>query len=235
MNTSRVKTKVKANSKAKKNVPPSKNEYFVKLLALDKGLKVVIHKFSDLDFTPQILRSPYESLVRAIAHQQLHGKAAETILGRFMALTNPTDKLPAPEEIDLFSVEMMRGCGLSNSKVKSIKSIASFVLEGKMPTANDLKKMSNEEIIKVLTGIYGVGRWTVEMMLIFQLGRLDVWPADDFGVRKGYQIWKKLELLPTAKEIKPKGEKWNPYQSIVALLMWKLADANKLERKKSKK
>ena len=128
----------------------------------------------------------------------------------------------------------MRGCGLSQSKVKSIKSIAEFELSGKIPTLKSLKRMDNEEIISLLTEIYGVGRWTVEMLLIFQLGRLNVWPVDDFGVKKGYQLWKKLKKIPTRKEMVSIGEKWSPYQSMVALLMWKVADEAKSKRIKIK-
>jgi DNA-3-methyladenine glycosylase II len=92
--------------------------------------------------------------------------------------------------------------------------------------------MSNDNIIQELVPIYGVGKWTVEMLLIFQLERLDVWPVDDFGVRKGYQIWKKLTEMPTPKELSVIGEKWAPYQTLVALMMWKVADAEKLKGKK---
>ncbi len=180
-----------------------------------------------LDFTPQMKRSPYESLVRAIAHQQLHGKAAETILGRFYALYG--NKFPTPEQILKTKVEKMRACGFSNSKVKSIKDIALKAHEGFIPDKKKIQKMPNEDIIECLTEIYGVGRWTVEMLLIFQLGRLDVWPVDDFGVRRGFQLWKKKKIMPTAKELKSVGQQFAPYQTIVALYMWRVADEAKIK------
>ena len=91
--------------------------------------------------------------------------------------------------------------------------------------------MSNDEIVERLTEIHGVGRWTVEMLLIFQLGRLDVWPVDDFGVRNGFRVWKKLKSMPTAKEIKPHGAKWSPFETVVALHLWREADLSKLQKK----
>jgi DNA-3-methyladenine glycosylase II len=203
-----------------------------KLVGLDKSLGTLVQRLGAPVLNASPLRSPYESLVCAIAHQQLHGKAAETILGRFMALTSPPTAIPTPQEVSELTVEMMRSCGLSNSKVKSIKSIATFALEGKIPNSQQICNMSNDNIIQELVPIYGVGKWTVEMLLIFQLERLDVWPVDDFGVRKGYQIWKKLTEMPTPKELSVIGEKWAPYQTLVALMMWKVADAEKLKGKK---
>lgn len=181
------------------------------------------HKVS---FEPKLERSPYESLVRAIAHQQLHGKAAETILGRLIAKF-PHREFPRPEEIAAMADEDLRACGFSASKTKAIKDIAAKTLDGTVPTGRAIRKLSNDEIVDRLTAIYGVGRWTVEMLLIFQLGRLDVWPVDDFGVRAGFRAWKRKRSLPTAKAIKPFGEKWAPFQTVVALHLWREADAKK--------
>lgn len=179
-----------------------------------------------IDFTPKLERSPYESLVRAIAHQQLHGKAAETILGRMIALF-PRKEFPLPEDLAAIAVDELRGCGFSQSKVKAIKDIAAKTLDGTVPNGKDIHKLSNDEIVERLTEIYGVGRWTVEMLLIFQLGRLDVWPIDDFGVRNGFRVWKRKRAMPTAKAIKPFGAKWAPYQTVVALHLWREADLTK--------
>ncbi|MDH4469228.1 MAG: hypothetical protein QE271_14310 [Bacteriovoracaceae bacterium] len=201
------------------------------LIKSDKGLTSLLKKFPQLSFAPDLLRSPYHSLVRAIAHQQLHVKAAETILNRFQQLGSSKNNLPTPEEVAELTVEVMRDCGFSQSKIKSIKSIAEHALKGHLPNATKIKKMSNEEIIEHLTPIFGVGKWTVEMLLIFQLGRLDVWPVDDFGVRRGYQLWKKLKTLPTSKQIKNAGDRWAPYQSIVALMLWRVADESKIKSK----
>lgn len=183
-----------------------------------------------LDFKPQLDRDPYESLIRAIAHQQLHGKAAETILGRFYDLF-PGKQFPSAEQILKIKEDKLRGCGFSQSKAKSIRDIALKKSVGIVPAAREIQKLSNEEIIERLTVIYGVGRWTVEMLLIFQLGRLDVWPVDDFGVRKGYQVWKKLKEMPTAKELKLVSKKYAPHQTILALYLWRVADLAKVNAK----
>lgn len=191
------------------------------------GAKKLSHEFK-LDFRPEVKRDPYESLIKAIAHQQLHGKAAETILGRFYDLF-PARKFPTAEQILKIKEEKLRGCGFSQSKVKSIKDIALKKSEGIIPTNKEMQKLSNEEIIQRLVVIYGVGQWTVEMLLIFQMGRLDIWPVDDFGVRKGYQHWKKLKEMPTAKELKLVGTKYSPYQTILALYLWRVADKAKVK------
>jgi DNA-3-methyladenine glycosylase II len=196
------------------------------LIKKDPTLKSLFKRHHPLDFKPKLQRSPYESLVRAIAHQQLHGKAAETILGRMIALF-PDQKFPTPEQLVSVPFEKLRSCGFSQNKVKSIKDIAQKTLDGIVPDKKAIKKMTNEEIVERLTEIYGVGRWTVEMLLIFQLGRLDIWPIDDFGVRNGFRIWKKKKAMPTAKEIKPHGEKWSPFETVVALHLWREADFSK--------
>lgn len=199
------------------------------LVRKDPSLRALFQRHRGLSFSPRLERSPYESLVRAIAHQQLHGKAAETILGRMLDCFSP-GAFPKPEELHQISSEKLRDCGFSQSKVKSIKDIAAKTLQGVVPTSREIMRLSNEDIIERLTEIYGVGRWTVEMLLIFQLGRLDIWPADDFGVRNGFRIWKRKREMPTAKQIKPVGDKWAPYQTVVALHLWREADLGKIKK-----
>jgi len=191
----------------------------------DASLKALLAKHR-LSFTPQEAREPFESLVRAIAHQQLHGKAAETILGRMRALF-PKRRFPKPQELLSHDSSTLRACGFSTSKTKSILDIALKTHEGLVPSRKAIVQMDNEEIIQTLLPIYGVGRWTVEMLLIFQLGRLDVWPVDDFGVRRGFQIWKCKRVMPTPKELKPYARSYAPYASIVALHLWREADLAK--------
>lgn len=188
----------------------------------DPKLKDLLKRHK-INFEPKLKRSPFESLVRAIAHQQLHGKAAETILGRMITLF-PKKKFPDPQDLMKLDPEKLRQCGFSTSKVKAIRDIAQKTVLGIVPSAREIHKLTNAEIIERLTIIYGVGQWTVEMMLIFQLGRLDVWPVDDFGVRRGFQVWKKLKAPITAKELRSFGENFSPYQSIVALHLWREAD-----------
>lgn len=197
-------------------------------LAKRSQLVAALLKRHKLPFEPKMQRSPFESLVRAIAHQQLHGKAAETILGRMLALF-PEVAFPTPEELSETSVKKLRACGFSQSKIKAIHDICAKTIDGLVPKAEDIVTISNEEIIERLTQIYGVGRWTVEMLLIFQLGRLDVWPVDDFGVRKGFQVWKRKRVMPTAKELRGLGQEFAPYQTIVALHLWREADLAKVK------
>jgi DNA-3-methyladenine glycosylase II len=203
------------------------------LLKQDPTLRRLFARHRDLHFSPQNKRSPFESLVRAVANQQLHGKAAQTILGRLIDLF-PKKNFPDPEDLLKLSDLKLRKCGFSNSKVRSIKDIAAKTLDGVVPDKRQIKKMKNIEIIEKITQIHGVGRWTVEMLLIFQLGRMDVWPVDDFGVRKGYQIWKKKKEFPTAKELKDLGAQWEPFQTVVALHLWREADLQKTLKKAKK-
>lgn len=200
------------------------------LIKKDPSLKALFDKYKGYKFSARLERAPYESLVRAIAHQQLHGKAAETILGRMMRLFPGK---PFPDAQDLLAIDDMklRECGYSGSKTKSIKDIALKTVEGLVPDRQSIGQLSNDEIVERLTSIYGVGRWTVEMLLIFQLGRPDIWPVDDFGVRKGFQVFKRKREMPTAKEIKPWGAKWAPYQTIVSLYLWQ--EANSASKKQT--
>lgn len=203
------------------------------LVKKDPSLKTLFARHKKMTFTARMERPPYESLVRAIAHQQLNGKAAETILGRMLQLF-PGKPFPHPDELHALDPDKLRLCGYSTNKTKSIKDIAAKTVAGQVPDAKTIGKLDNEEIIERLTEIFGVGRWTVEMLLIFQLGRTDIWPVDDFGVRKGFQVFKRKRKFPTAKEIKPYGAKWAPYQTIVALYLWQEANALN-EAKKSGK
>jgi DNA-3-methyladenine glycosylase II len=198
-------------------------------LAKDPALKALFGRHKKYEFVPGERRSPFESLVRAIAHQQLHGKAAETILGRMLALF-PGKEFPSPDDLLGLPETQLRQCGFSQSKTRSIRDIAAHTQLGVVPTSKEIVHLSNEEIISRLTKIFGVGRWTVEMLLIFQLGRLDVWPVDDFGVRKGYQVWQRKRKMPTAKDLKKIEKKFSPYQTIVSLYLWREADLAKIKK-----
>lgn len=207
--------------------PKKFKEAHLVLSRQDPALKKLFARHKEMKFAPKMEREPFESLVRAIAHQQLHGKAAETILGRMLALF-PGKKFPHFKDLLSIKDEKLRACGFSASKTKSIKDIALKTKEGVVPTGSEIVKLENEEIVERLTEIFGVGRWTVEMLLIFQLGRLDVWPVDDFGVRKGFMVWKKLKEMPAPKELKSLGAEWAPYQTLVALYLWQ--EANKAKK-----
>lgn len=194
----------------------------------DPVMKRLIQTVGPLDFQAKEKRSPFESLVQAVAHQQLHGKAAQTILKRFVALF-PGGKFPKPEQIAAIPDDVLRGVGFSRAKVAAIQDIAAKSLDGVIPTARRIVKLSDEEIIERLTQVRGVGRWTVEMLLIFQLGRPDVLPVDDFGVRNGFQIAYGLPEHPTKKQLAEHGVCWQPHRSTAALYLWRAADLSKVK------
>jgi DNA-3-methyladenine glycosylase II len=179
---------------------------------------------------PELRRSPFQSLVQAVAHQQLHGKAANTILARFGKLF-PGRKFPRPEDLAGVTDEQIRACGFSFAKIKAIRDIAEKTLSGVVPTGRKIVALPDEEIILRLTEVRGVGRWTVEMLLIFQLGRPDVLPVDDFGVRNGFRLAYKKRAMPTPKELLKFGKLWRPHATTAAWYLWRAADA---AQKKSK-
>lgn len=171
-------------------------------------------------------KEPWQALIRAIAHQQLHGKAAETILGRFFALY-PGRKFPDPEEVLLLDDATLRGCGFSTAKTAAIRDVALKRLEGVVPSQRQAQKLSDAELITRLTSIRGVGRWTVEMLLMFNLGRPDILPVDDFGVREGYRVLKKLPEQPKPKALAAIGEAWSPHRSTAAWYLWRASELGK--------
>ena len=204
------------------------------LSATDKTLGRVIRQVGPCLLTaehnPRQPRGPFESLVEAVAHQQLTGKAAQTILGRMKAL-HPRRKFPTPEDLLNTSDEQLRGVGFSRAKVAAIKDISAKTLDGVVPTARAIVKLTDEEIIERLTSIRGVGRWTVEMLLMFQLGRPDVLPVDDFGVRKGFAVTYGLDDLPKPARLLEHGERWRPFRSVAAWYMWRALERHRLAAK----
>jgi DNA-3-methyladenine glycosylase II len=165
-------------------------------------------------------RTPFVALVSAVTYQQLNGTAAETILKRFIALY-PGKRFPAPEDVLATSIERMRAAGLSRAKAAAIKDIAAKTMEGIVPSSRLILKLSNEEILERLTIVRGVGPWTVEMLLMFTLGRLDVLPVTDYGVRKGFAVTFGWKDLPTPKELLEYGERWRPHRSTAAWYLWR--------------
>jgi DNA-3-methyladenine glycosylase II len=168
-------------------------------------------------------RSPYEALVRAIAHQQLHGRAAEAILGRFSALF-PGDGFPEPDAVLATAETALRGCGFSAGKVAAIRDICAKALDGTVPTRRQSHRLTDAALIERLTAIRGVGRWTVEMLLIFTLGRPDVLPVDDFGVREGYRVLHGLDAQPKPKALGEIGLAWAPHRSLATWYLYRAAE-----------
>ena len=194
-------------------------------LRRDAVLKRVIRQVGPFTLKPA-QRQPYEALVRAIAHQQVHGRAAEAILGRFIALCPEAD-FPAPEAVLALSPEAMRGAGLSANKVLAIRDIAEKAALGVIPNRAAARRLSDEVLIERLVALRGVGRWTVEMLLIFTLGRADILPVDDFGVREGYRVAAGLPEQPKPKALAEIGEAWAPYRTTAAWYLWRAADLAK--------
>jgi DNA-3-methyladenine glycosylase II len=193
------------------------------LTKADPILGGVIKSVGPCTLTPESTRSPFESLVRAVSHQQLNGKAAESILKRFIACF-PGRRFPRPADLAAVPDEAMRSAGFSRAKVAAIRDIAAKTIEGIVPGPRAIKDMPDEEIIERLTMVRGVGRWTVEMLLIFQLGRPDVLPADDFGVRNGFRRAYALPEMPKPKELLAHGARWAPYRTTAAWYLWRAAD-----------
>jgi len=168
-------------------------------------------------------RSPFQALVQSVVYQQLNGRAAATILGRVKALY-PKKRFPTPEDIVATPEERLRSAGLSRAKTAALKDIAAKTIAGVVPTSRAIAKMSEAEILERLTPLRGVGPWTVEMLLIFTLGRTDVLPATDYGVRKGFALTYGLKELPTPKELLAHGEKWRPHRTTAAWFLWRALD-----------
>jgi DNA-3-methyladenine glycosylase II len=162
----------------------------------------------------------FAELARAICFQQLAGAAARAIHGRFVAIF---DGEPTPDAVLATPAAELRAAGLSGNKAASILDLATRVAEGEVKL-DRIARLSDDEIVRELTLVRGIGRWTAEMFLIFQLGRLDVWPVDDFGVRKGYGRLYSLKEAPTAKALEPLGEAFRPYRSVAAWYCWRAAD-----------
>ena len=201
------------------------NAAALKYLAdVDPVMARLIREIGPCELAPETWRSPFQSLVQAVAHQQLNGTAANTILTRFKKLF-PGRKFPRPEDIATVTDEQIRACGFSFAKIRAIRDIAEKTLSGVVPTSRQIVKLSDDEIIERLTEVRGVGRWTVEMLLIFQLGRTDVLPVDDFGVRNGFRIAYKKRTMPKPKALLAHGRRWRPHGSTAAWYLWRAADA----------
>jgi DNA-3-methyladenine glycosylase II len=195
-------------------------------LRRDRKFAALIRRVGPPQLAVQRGRSPYEALMRAIAHQQLHGRAALAIMARFEALY-PADGFPPPDLVLASSEIELRACGFSGAKIAAMRAICAAVLDGTVPTRRASAQLSDEELIERLTSIRGVGRWTVEMLLIFTLGRPDVLPVDDFGVRDGYRQLYGLDVQPKPKALAEIGQAWAPFRSIAAWYLWRASDEGK--------
>ena len=191
------------------------------LAALDEDWQQHIAAVGPCLHQPHPARAPYESLVRAIAYQQLHAKAGDAIVGRLVGLF-PGQSFPRPEQILATGFDQLRSCGFSAGKIATIQGIAQATLDGVVPDYATALAMDDEALIERLVSLRGVGRWTVEMLLIYSLERMDILPADDFGVREGYRRLKGLEVQPTRKQMVEIGLGWSPYRTVAAWYLWRV-------------
>ena len=175
------------------------------------------------EIIPAVSIRPFDALAESIAYQQLNGKAAATIWSRVRALY-PKAKWLDPAKVLATPDEKLRAAGLSRAKTAALKDLAAKTLDGTVPSSRTLLRMSDDEIIARLTQVRGIGRWTVEMLLLFDLGRPDVWPVDDYGVRKGFAKTFGKRKLPTPKQLMNIGNKWRPYRSVAAWYFWRALD-----------
>ena len=195
----------------------------------DSALARLIERAGPFTLEIRKLHDPFQALARNIIFQQLHGKAAAAIHARVVALFDGV-KL-RPEDILGAADEALRGAGLSAAKLAALRDLASKTLDGTVPTLARMRRMTDEEIVERLTKVRGIGRWTVEMLLMFRLGRADVLPVGDFAVRKGFALAYGLDESPKPKELEEYGELWRPYRSVASWYMWRAVEL--LDKKKS--
>jgi len=208
------------------------------LSRIDKPLARLIERVGSFHFKLDECDSVYESLLEAIMHQSIAGKAAKAIYARIRALgTNGHG--PRPEELLRVPTRSLRKCGLSKAKIAAVRDLAQKTIDGVVPTLEAAEKMSDRELIDRLISVRGIGPWTVEMFLIFRLGRPDVLPIHDYGVQKGYAITYGKRKIPTPKELLKFGERWRPYRTVASWYMWRAVqlagkEARKITKPKAK-
>ncbi len=201
-----------------------------RLARIDPVLAGVMRAAGRYTVEPEATHTPFHALARAIAHQQLNGTAAESIFGRFVGLYPVTETGAAMLEAELVLEtpdDKMRAVGLSFAKIASIKDLARKTLEGTVPPYEILHTLADDEIVERLTQVRGIGRWTVEMLLMFRLGRPDVLPIDDFGVRNGFRLAYGLRGMPTPRALAEFGARWAPFRSVAAWYLWRAVDLHK--------
>lgn len=201
-----------------------------RLGAADPVLAGIIRAYGPCTLEPGFSGAPFYHLTHAIAHQQLNGTAAKTILKRFLALFGDAVH-PTPEQVLAANPRHLRGAGLSLGKIAAIRDLAAKVQNGTVPAHGaDLQLLADQEIIDRLTAVRGIGPWTVQMMLMFQLGRPDVLPVDDFGVRQGFMLAYGLRSMPHPKALAIYGERWAPWRSIASWYLWRAVDLHRDKR-----
>lgn len=206
----------------------------------DEVLKELIGACRPFAINTSDQASPYEELARAIVYQSISGKAARTILQRIKAL-GENGRVPAPEIMRKLPMAKLRKAGLSKAKVLSMRDLAQKAMDGVVPTHEEALKLSDQELIERLDSVRGIGAWTVEMFLIFRLGRPDVLPIHDLGVKKGWCVAYKKKHMPHPKELLQFGERWRPFRTLASWYMWRAFEragykvTNKIRHRKIRK
>jgi len=207
------------------NAPPTNLAFNLEaalkhLCERDECLKSLIADLRPFQIDAEDGQSPYEVLMEAIAYQSISGKAAETIFGRIKAL-GENGRPPAPEKMLKIPAQKLRKAGLSGAKVLAMKDLAKKTIQGIVPTHDQALKLSDEELVERLVSVRGIGAWTVEMFLIFRLGRPDVLPIHDLGVKKGWSVAYGKKHMPKPQELLKFGERWRPYRTVASWYMWR--------------
>ena len=207
------------------NVPPAKPAFDLQaalrhLSERDEILKGLIAEARAFAIDAEAGQSPYEVLIEAIVYQSISGKAAATIYERIKAL-GENGRPPMPEKMVKIPAPKLRKAGLSGAKVKAMKDLAKKALSGIVPTHDEAVKLSDEELVERLVSVRGIGAWTVEMFLIFRLGRPDVLPIHDLGVKKGWSVAYGKKHMPKPQELLKFGERWRPYRTVASWYMWR--------------
>jgi DNA-3-methyladenine glycosylase II len=186
----------------------------------DEKLATLIAETAQFQTDMDAAQSPYEALMESIAYQSISGKAAATIFARIKALGS-NGRPPSPGQMLKLHTSTLRKAGLSGAKVLAMKDLARKTIDGIVPTREQAEKMSDEELVERLDSVRGIGAWTVEMFLIFNLGRPDVLPIHDLGVKKGWSVTYGKKHMPKPKELMAFGERWRPYRTVASWYMWR--------------
>lgn len=213
-----------------RKLPYDPEEALAHLRARDAKLGALIDKVGSFRLRLDKSPSPFESLLESILYQQLHGKAAATIHRRVREFFGGD---PSPQALIDTPDERLRGCGVSGNKIKAMKDLAAKTLDGTVPSHAAIRKMPDADIVERLTEVRGIGPWTVEMLLIFRMGRPDVLPVTDYGVRKGYALTfmrvpknraLAAEDLPKPDVVFKRGQRWKPFRSVASWYLWRACD-----------
>lgn len=203
------------------NLSARYDEAVVFLYSLDEDWARAINLIGPCLHDPKAAREPYEALIRAIAYQQLTAKAGDAIISRLKVLC-PDSPFPTPDQIIAAEIDDLRACGFSGTKIATIKAISEGSKTGLIPPRDIAVMMDDEDLIARISTIKGIGRWTVEMLLMYSLERPDVLPVDDLGVREGYRALKGLPERPKPERLREIGKAWSPYRTVASWYLWRV-------------